>query len=305
VKKHLESADTLSTESLDTKKDGSRFHVSSKIRWINYNNENHILAIIRDISDKKANEMELVKAKEKAEESDQLKSSFLANMSHEIRTPMNSIIGFSNLLEEPDISEDEKSSFISRIKNNSQQLLRLINDIIDISKIEANQVKLVFSEIQMNHFLQEMYELFELQANNKNIDFKYECHDMDPIRHFKSDINRLTQIITNLMSNSLKFTPEGGQIVLGSYPSSSTHEIILYVKDSGIGIQKEAQQHIFHRFRQAHDMTQTEYGGTGLGLSIVKGLVESMKGRIWLESNEGSGSQFFIALPHDFSNDVL
>lgn len=300
VKKQLQNHDSISSESIDTRKDGTNFHVSSKLRWINYNNRNHILAIFRDITDKKANEMELLKAKEKAEESDHLKSSFLANMSHEIRTPMNAIIGFASLLEDPNIYEDEKLSFISRIKNNSQQLLRLINDIIDISKIEANQVNLVYSNLQINLFLQGLYELFELEANKKEIHLTYECHDLEKMNHFKSDTNRLTQIITNLMSNALKFTPEGGSIIFGSYPSPATQEVILYVKDTGIGIAQNAQKHIFHRFRQAHEMTHTDYGGTGLGLSIVKGLVESMKGRIWLESEEGIGSQFFIALPHQF-----
>jgi len=300
VKKHLQNKDSISSESIDTRKDGSRFHVSTKLRWINYNNENHILAIFRDITDKKANEMELLNAKQKAEESDRLKSSFLANMSHEIRTPMNAIIGFSNLLEDPDISENERLSFISRINNNSHQLLRLINDIIDISKIEANQVNLVYSKIQINLFLQGLYELFELEAMKKEIKLSYDCHDLEKMNNFSSDLNRLTQIVTNLMSNAIKFTPVGGTIRFGSYPSFTTGEVILFVKDTGIGIPENAQNHIFDRFRQAHEMTHTDYGGTGLGLSIVKGIVDNMKGRIWLESEEGKGSQFFIALPHQF-----
>lgn len=298
VKKQLQNQDSISSESVETRKDGTRFYVSSKLRWINYNNENHILAIFRNISDKKANEMELLMAKEKAEESDRLKSSFLANMSHEIRTPMNAIIGFSSLLEEPDMDDEDKASFVSRIKNNSKQLLRLINDIIDISKIEANQVNLVYNKIQMNLFLQSIYELFELEAKNKRIKLSYECHDLEKMNHFKSDNNRLTQIITNLMSNALKFTPVGGSVIFGSYPSPSTEEVILYVKDTGIGIPIDAQKHIFQRFRQVHEMTHTDYGGTGLGLSIVKGLVDSMNGRIWLESKKSIGSQFYIALPY-------
>lgn len=302
VKMQLQNQDSISSESIDTRKDGSIFHVSSKLRWINYNNKNHILAIFRDITDKKASEMELLNAKEKAEESDRLKSSFLANMSHEIRTPMNAIIGFAGLLEDPDLSEEEKLSFVSRIRNNSQQLLRLINDIIDISKIEANQVNLVYSKIQINLFLQGLFELFELEAKEKNIHMTYECHDLEKMNNFKSDTNRLTQIITNLMSNALKFTPRGGNIVFGSYPSPSTGEVILFVKDSGIGIAKKDQDLIFQRFRQAHTMTHTDYGGTGLGLSIVKGLIDSMKGTICLESEEGLGSQFFIALPHEFDS---
>lgn len=297
VKKQLNNTEVISSESIDTKKDGSKFHVSTKLRWILYNNQNHILAIFRDISEKKENEIELLKAKEKAEESDRLKSSFLANMSHEIRTPMNAIIGFSSLLEESDIGEEEKLSFINRIKNNSQLLLGLINDIIDISKIEANQVNFVYSKIEVNHLIQSIYELVELEAQKKKIHLTYECHNLEKMTGFQSDPNRLTQIMTNLISNALKFTPEEGQITLGSYPSEETGEIIFYVKDTGIGIEKEAQEHIFQRFRQAHVMTFKDYGGTGLGLSIVKGLIESMNGRIWVESDLGKGSQFFIALP--------
>lgn len=300
VKKNLENNDSISSESIDERKNGSKFYVSTRLRWINYNNENHILATLRDVSDKKANEMELLKAKERAEESDQLKSSFLANMSHEIRTPMNAIIGFSSLLEEPELEEDEKLGFISRIKNNSKQLLRLINDIIDISKIEANQVNLVYSKLQINLFMHSIYELFELEAKERGITFSYECHDLDNMKNFYSDSNRLTQIASNLLSNAMKFTPAGGYILFGSYPSIATSEIIFFVKDTGIGIPLSAQEHIFHRFRQAHKMTHKDYGGTGLGLSIVKGLVESMDGRIWLESEEKKGTQFFIALPHQF-----
>ena len=297
LKKHLSTNEYMNSESIDNKSDGSQFHINARLRWINYKNENHILAIIRDISDKKANELALVKAKEKAEESDQLKSSFLANMSHEIRTPMNSIIGFSNLLDESDLSEEEKTSFINRIKNNSEQLLRLINDIIDISKIEANQVNLIYENINIHSFFEKLYESFEYDARKRKVVLDYKTSENINLRSFLCDSYRLMQIMSNLISNALKFTPNGGKISFGYYLDIDPNSIILFVKDNGIGIPKDAQKHIFDRFRQAHKMTHTDYGGTGLGLSISKGLVENMNGRIWFESEEGIGTQFSISLP--------
>lgn len=297
VKNLLLSSDVLETESLETRKDGSQFYINAKLRWINYKNEKHILVVIKDISEKKADEIELIKAKEKAEESDKLKSAFLANMSHEIRTPMNSIIGFSSLLED-EINEEEKRSFISRIKDNSQQLLNLINDIIDISKIEANQINLYYDYINMEEFFMMLYASFEIEANNKNIDFKYSIPDTSFPLEFKTDTNRLRQIMTNLLSNAFKFTPNGGRIEFGYQPEPDGMEWLLFVKDNGIGIAKKAQDNVFDRFRQAHDMTHAEYGGTGLGLSISKGIVENLGGKIWLESDLHEGAKFYFTLPN-------
>lgn len=297
IKSQLLKSDVLESESLETRKDGSQFYINAKLRWINYKNEKHILMVIKDISDKKANEIELIKAKEKAEESDQLKSAFLANMSHEIRTPMNSIIGFSSLLED-EINEEEKRSFISRIKDNSQQLLNLINDIIDISKIEANQINFYYDYINMEEFFMTLYSSFELEARNKNIDFKYTIPKAEFPLEFQTDTNRLRQVLTNLLSNAFKFTPKGGTIEFGYQPEPNGTEWLLFVKDSGIGIAKESQENVFDRFRQAHSITHTNYGGTGLGLSISKGIVENLGGRIWLESDLNQGAKFFFTLPN-------
>jgi len=294
----LRSSDVLESESLETRKDGSQFYINAKLRWINYKNEKHILVVIKDISQNKANEIELIKAKEKAEESDQLKSAFLANMSHEIRTPMNSIIGFSSLLED-ELNEDEKKSFISRIKDNSQQLLNLINDIIDISKIEANQINFYYDHINMEEFFKTIYASFELEATKNNIAFKHSISDHQFPLEFKTDTNRLRQVLTNLLSNAFKFTPQGGSIEFGYQAYPDEYQWLLYVKDSGIGIAKETQDNVFDRFRQAHDFTHTQYGGTGLGLSISKGIVENLGGEIWLESELGKGTTFFFTLPHN------
>lgn len=298
VKDFLETNKILIAESEDVKKNGASFHINAKLRYITYNHEKHILVIIRDISDIKTTEKQLIEAKHKAEESDQLKSSFLANMSHEIRTPMNAIIGFSSLLEEDDIDDQEKSGFISRIKNNGQNLLNLINDIIDISKIEANQINFISEPINIKNFLWNLYESFELEAQKKNINLIFNCGERKYMKSFESDTNRLNQVMVNFLSNALKFTPENGIIEFGCDNDSKKDHTVFYVKDSGIGIPKAEQEYVFDRFRQAHIMTHTDYGGTGLGLSISKGLIENLNGEIWMESEEGKGSTFYFSLPH-------
>ncbi|NPD45027.1 MULTISPECIES: PAS domain S-box protein [unclassified Lentimicrobium] len=298
VKDFLETNKILIAESEDIRKDGSPFNINAKLRYITYNHEKHILVIIRDITDIKRAEKQLIDAKQKAEESDQLKSSFLANMSHEIRTPMNAIIGFSSLLEEDDIDQNEKSGFISRIKNNGQNLLNLINDIIDISKIEANQIRFISETINIKKFLSNLYDSFEIEAKKKSIHLIFNYSEDKEMNSLKSDTYRLNQVMVNFLSNALKFTPKNGVIEFGCKHVPQKKHVMFYVKDSGIGIPKAEQEFVFDRFRQAHTMTHTDYGGTGLGLSISKGLIEHLKGDIWMKSEEGKGSEFYFSLPY-------
>lgn len=298
IKDYLQINKVLVAESEDIKNDGSNFFINAKLRYITYNHEKHILVIIRDISEIKKSEKQLIEAKLKAEESDQLKSSFLANMSHEIRTPMNAIIGFSSLLEEEDIDQDEKSGFINRIKNNGHNLLNLINDIIDISKIEANQIRFINEPIDVRQFLLTLFESFEIEAKNKSINLIFNCSKDIYLESFKSDSNRLNQVMVNFLSNALKFTPADGEIEFGCKCDLEKKHIVFYVIDSGIGIPRSEQEFVFDRFRQAHIMTHTDYGGTGLGLSISKGLIENLNGDIWMESEEGKGSKFYFSLPY-------
>jgi len=255
----------------------------------------HYDGVLLDVTDKKRTEFELVKAKNKAEESDRLKSSFLANMSHEIRTPMNSIIGFAGLLEDAESDEDEKGMFIGRIKKNGELLLNLINDIIDISKIEADQVNFHYDSIKLDEFLKSVNDLFCVQAKEKSISLKYSLSNQIKSISFKSDVNRLRQIMINLLSNALKFTPQNGEVTFAC--NIKDDYLLFYVKDTGIGIAKSEQEHVFSRFRQAEMISQGTFGGTGLGLSISKGLVEQMGGKIWLESEPNKGSKFFFTLP--------
>lgn len=254
--------------------------------------------INRMIDIRSQKEKELLIAKDRAEESDRLKSSFLANMSHEIRTPMNAIIGFSELLQEDDIPHDTRKQFFSHIRNSGNSLLNLINDIIDFSKIESGELKISKTIFNLNQLFDELHLTFEKIKTSKgkdhlNLQFSKGLPEEQSVIY--TDPFRLKQIITNLVENSLKFTEKGGIIV--SYQLNE-YELIFSVKDTGIGISKDKQDVIFNRFRQADDSHARKYGGTGLGLSISKKLAKLLNGKMWLESTVDVGSCFFISIPY-------
>lgn len=243
---------------------------------------------------------ELLIAKQKAEENDRLKSAFLANMSHEIRTPMNAILGFSTLLSRKDFSEENKARYVKLIQERSQDMMRIMEDILDISKIEANQMNIYYSDFELYPLMQETYLYYELKkhkkesADNLKLSYSYP-NELKPLI-INLDKHRLKQILNNLLDNAFKFTKEG-EIQFGCQllPES---EVLFWIKDSGIGISKDKQGIIFDRFRQVDDkLTTREYGGTGLGLSIVQGLVKLMNGKIWVESEPGTGSTFYVSFP--------
>jgi PAS domain S-box-containing protein len=249
---------------------------------------------------------ELLIAKDKAEESDRLKTAFLANMSHEIRTPLNAIMGFSGLLS-PNLDEEITNNYIHIINNSGLQLLSIINDIIDIAKIEAGQINIEVSECSVNAFLKELLtskkqKLLEERIDNKKI--KLSIDNKDDNFTIQTDPTRLKQVITNLVNNAIKFT-EKGKIEFGYYLPGNIiskkvdeNEILFFVKDTGIGIKRSEQEVIFERFRQVENSLTKRYGGTGLGLAISKSLVEKMGGRIWVESEEGEGSEFYFTIPY-------
>jgi PAS domain S-box-containing protein len=260
--------------------------------------QNSTLAIVRDITETKEAQQELIKAKEKAEESDRLKSAFLANMSHEIRTPINGIVGFTQLLRDQDYSKEEQNEFLDIIDTNSNQLLQIVNDIIDISKIEANQLEIKEKTISLNKLMDELYSSYqmELKRNYKsNISFNVQKSLPDGDDHIKTDGIRLKQILSNLLSNAIKFT-EKGEIEFG-YIVQEDERFLFYVKDTGIGIPKDKHKMIFNHFRRAHESKSSKFGGTGLGLSISKKLVELMGGLIAVDSEEDKGSYFYFTLP--------
>ncbi|GEM_PF-2226076 len=253
--------------------------------------------------EKRVNERtaELLIAKEKAEESDRLKTAFLANLSHEIRTPLNAIMGFSSLLSS-DTDTGDMKSYIAIINNSGKQLLNIINDIIDIAKIESNQINISFSECNINKQLTELYNSnkeFLKENKGDNIELSLHLDIKNDDFTLITDPTRFTQIMSNLVNNAIKFT-DTGKISFGYYLNSklaNSDEILFYVKDSGIGIPKDKQRLIFERFRQVDDTFNKKYGGTGLGLAITKSLVDNLGGRIWLESEPGKGSTFYFTLP--------
>ncbi|NWJ51233.1 MAG: hypothetical protein HXX14_10240 [Bacteroidetes bacterium] len=259
--------------------------------------DDELLILLRDITSRKLSERALVTAKEKAEESDKLKMAFLSNMSHEIRTPMNAIIGFSEMLEYPDITDEDKSDFIYQIRSNGKLLLNLINDILDLSKIEAGQLEITASEFDLNKILHDIYLNFENEKTVKNkneIAIILEKPTNTSTVIINSDEYRFKQILFNLMGNALKFT-EKGSITLGYQIKNKCVE--LYVKDTGIGIPSDKLELVFQRFRQVDDSNTRTFGGAGLGLTITKNLVEAMGGKIWVESKEKTGSQFYFTIP--------
>ncbi|MBL7967966.1 MAG: HAMP domain-containing histidine kinase [Prolixibacteraceae bacterium] len=230
---------------------------------------------------------------ERAKMSDQLKSAFVANMSHEIRTPLNAIVGFSSLMTDPDIEDEDKKSFEDQIQRNSDYLLSLIEDIIDVSKIESNQLTIKVQEVDVVPLIKQITQSFQLTIPSaKNINITNSLSDNALI--VMADKVRVEQILRNLLSNAVKFTDKG-TIDVGC---SKDREFFTFsVKDTGIGIHTEHQQIIFERFRKLENSKQHLYRGTGIGLFLSKQLVEMFGGKIWVESEVGKGSIFYFTIP--------
>jgi PAS domain S-box-containing protein len=279
------------------RKDGTIIWGSTTISIIhNHKGEAHyFLAMVEDITAKRKADEDLIAAKEKAEESDRLKTAFLHNVSHEIRTPMNAIIGFSTLLCEPEITEAEHRQYIDIIFQSSNQLLSIINDIVDIANIESGQVKLNLREMDLNSSLHSLNEQFIYKEKKDKIPVFLSTGLSDEKASVITDSTKLIQVLSNLISNSLKFTVKG-QIDFGYILSDGYLEF--FVKDSGIGISSDKIGRIFDRFYQVHGTKSRQYGGTGLGLSICKAYVELMGGKIWVTSQPCEGSIFRFTIPY-------
>ena len=242
------------------------------------------------ITQRKAMEKDLIMAKEKAEESNRLKSAFLANMSHEIRTPLNAIIGFSNMLaSSTDAEEKEKEEFVQIIEDNNELLLQLINDILDLSKIEAGVMEFTYSDVDINELCSSIEEAAKMRNKNPEVDIR--CHRQLPECYISTERNRLTQVITNMVNNAMKFTSKGS-IEFG-YNLEDDNMLHFYVKDTGCGIAKDKLNTVFERFAKLNTFVQ----GTGLGLSICKTIVENLGGKIGVESEEGKGTTFRFTIP--------
>ncbi len=281
---------------------GSRFFTETSFGLIHGNEEDegNFVIVIKNIDERKVYEDNLKIAKEKAEESDRLKTAFLSNMSHEIRTPMNAIIGFAELLSRLKTSDEEKYEYVRQINFAADTLMKLIDDIIDISKIESGQLRMNPSLFLLNPLLDEMMSMFRKvldRQNKSHIDLIIRNHcDIKGIQLHADDF-RLRQVFTNLLSNAIKFTSKGS--ILFGVKSSENGIITFYVKDSGVGISNEKQKFIFDRFRQGHENKESFYGGTGLGLAISKNIIELMGGDIGVRSEVNRGSEFFFSIPYD------
>ena len=239
-------------------------------------------------------ESELIKAKEKAEESDRLKSAFLANMSHEIRTPMNGILGFTELLKEPHLTGEEQQQYISIIEKSGDRMLNTINDIISISKIESGQMDVSISETNINEQIEYIYSFFKPEVEQKGIHLSLKNTLPAQQAIIKTDTEKVYAILTNLVKNAVKFTSTGS-IEIGYEKKAKYLEF--FVKDTGIGIPVDRRYAIFDRFVQAQVGNRRAFQGAGLGLSISKAYVEMLGGRIWVESEEGKGSIFYFTIP--------
>ncbi len=238
---------------------------------------------------------DLIAAKEKAEESERLKSAFLANMSHEIRTPMNGILGFLALLNEPDLNEETKKEYIDVVSKSGERLLETINSIIEMSKIESGESKILLEEVNISQLIQNNYNFFRLQTDKKGIKLIVSEHVTGFAAIIKTDKHKVESILINLLKNAIKFTTQG-TIELGTYIENNS--LVIYVKDSGGGIPADRIDAVFDRFVQA-DMNLTRlYEGSGLGLAIAKAYVESLEGKIWVESEPGKGSTFSFSVPY-------
>ncbi len=264
-----------------------------------------IMALSRDITEKEEIQQQFKVAKEKAEESDSLKTAFLANMSHEIRTPMNSIIGFSSLLTEDSLSDSEKAEYIQHINQSGESLLNLIDDIIDIAKIEAGQLTVTYESYSLNEMIRELQatysQLIDRNSNNL-VNLIVDPVELPLGNTIMTDPFRLRQVISNLLVNAMKFTSKG-TISYGFMPEGDN--ILFYVRDTGIGIAEENHRIIFNRFRQAQNAGKKHYGGTGLGLAISQHIVELLGGQIWVESKPGEGSVFYFTIPYKPVNKEL
>jgi PAS domain S-box-containing protein len=240
---------------------------------------------------------QLIEEKEKAEQSDRLKSAFLANVSHEIRTPMNGILGFTNLLMDSDISDTEREEFVRVIQQSGKRMLGTVNDIIDISMIDSGNVKVNINHLSVGKLLNELHKFFLPEARKKKLDFV--LHEPDFEQSFHSDTDKINSICTNLIKNAIKFTQEGSIKVSYYFEQNRLH---LEVSDTGIGIPHEQQKNIFDRFIQADTSITRKYEGSGLGLSITKSYVEMLQGEMRMRSEPGIGTTFYVSIPN--SSDI-
>ena len=283
------------------KRDGGYVWADVSAKLLKINGKNALIGTAFEITERKHAEEQLINAKEKAEESDRLKTAFLQNISHEIRTPLNAIMGFSQLLNSNKNNPDKIDKFTNIIIKSSNDLLNVVTDILTISSLEAGAENIYSEEVNINHFLNEIFLEYKQKSENQNLILYLKKQLPDNLSTIVTDYSKLYKIFTNLLDNALKFTFTG-YIEFGYYIKEN--EFIYYVKDTGIGIKKEFHKTIFERFRQADILPSNKkaISGLGLGLNISKAFVQLLKGEMWLESEFGSGSTFCFSIPFNSIN---
>jgi PAS domain S-box-containing protein len=292
---------TLKHEVANFKKDGTICFIALyETRILLPDGTPGVLSVSNDVTERKKVHKELILSKEKAEESDRLKSAFLTNMSHELRTPLNAIIGFSSLMIDSG-SDDETISNLKIIYNSGQHLLSLVEEILDNSMIETGQIKINYEKVGINSILNESMDIVngeKIKENKTGIRVVLNIDTEKGENYFITDRRKLKQVLINLLKNSLKFTDEGYiEFGYNEIEKGGNKYLKFFVKDTGIGIDKKHHEVIFDIFRQVDDTHTRKYGGTGIGLSIVKKIVEILGGEIWVESEHGKGSQFYFTVP--------
>ncbi|WP_406657521.1 PAS domain S-box protein [Methanolobus sp. ZRKC2] len=286
---------TVSLETQHIRKNGSIYPAELTINLVNFGSKIMIMALVRDITERKKAEESLIKAKMMAEENSRIKSEFLANMSHELRTPLTAIIGFSDMLSSEMFgSLNEKQIRFSRhINTSGEHLLELINEILDLAKIEAGKMELECEKFPLSEVLDEMQTLIAPLAVRKKIDLEIENNIQET--EIFADRMKFKQIMYNLLSNAIKFTPDNGKVLV--IANKTDKGVCVSVSDSGIGIPENKIQNIFNPFTQVDSSSKRKHGGTGLGLALVRQFVEMHKGNIQVKSEKGKGSTFTFTIP--------
>jgi len=256
------------------------------------------LGTCTDIHERKEASEALTHAREEADAANKAKTHFLANMSHEIRTPLNSILGFTELLSHPGESPEESARYLATIRRNGTSLLKIIDEILDISKVEADKMEIEKVDVDLRAMLAELQSLLEVQSREKGLCFRFRCSTLIPAR-IETDPTRLRQILTNVIGNAIKFTAKGEvdvQIAWGR-ESNSKGSLKFQVRDTGVGIDAEHEVRLFEPFMQADSSTTRKFGGTGLGLALSRRLARALGGEVWLESNQSQkGATFGISI---------
>lgn len=301
--RHLLNQVTSDDESLRTPVTIRWIKKNGEVVWLEqknvpvYDSNGRLIAlegISRDVTERKKGEEALQQAKEKAEESDKLKTAFLNNLSHEIRTPLNAIVGFSEFLNEPGITREQIAHFTRIIRSSSDQLLSIIDDIVNISKIEAGQLETFIGKCDVNLLLGEVYKLMHAKAEEKKVKFRFHAGLNEQEAIISTDREKLEQVLVHLVGNAIKFT-DAGHVEFGcSLRDGFLH---FYVADTGSGIEAELQDMVFQRFQQIETGERKVKSGMGLGLPIARAFVEAMGGQIWMESSPGAGTVVFFTLP--------